>query len=119
MELYTAWWPARFKRVIGRLSKNGKVLEDIFTLIPYQHENGYMSLTLSHVDSAAFSVDKNNMRIVYNIKKKTLEFLRPLEDFKPVNVKHLIEQYKQVTASILISEESFGPEPSTKSKIIV
>ena len=106
MKLYTAWWPERFKRVIGKLSKNGKVLEDIFACVPFPMEE-QMIVVLSHIDNVAFSIDKYNQRITYDVKVKKLDQLRPLDDFHPSNIKHLEKQYIEATTSLFIPDEVF------------
>ena len=114
MILYTAWWPERFKRVIGRLDKRGKLLEDVFVVVPFPTEDGMMEI-LQHVDSVAFAIDKNNQRIVYDIKTKKLENLRPLDDFHPANISHIKSQYIQATTSLYIPDEMFDDD----KKIII
>jgi len=104
MELYTGFWTKRYKRVIGKLSKNKKILEDVFVCIPMPID-GQVLMELSHVDAVNFALDKHDQRIIYNIKVKEIDNLRSLNDFNQTNVKPLIKQYIEATTSLYVADD--------------
>ena len=95
MKLYTGFYGKRFKRVVGKLSKNGKILEDVLAVIPMPTEEGYFVSLLQHLDSTAFAIDSNGERIVINVRVKDLEDFRCLDHYHPGNMKLIYEQYKK------------------------
>lgn len=103
--VYTGFYGKRFKRIIGKLSKNGKVLEDVFAVVPMPTEHGYFIGILVHLDTAEFSVDNKYNRIQIDVKKKHVEDLKPLSAFARSNVTALLDSYNKMTSIIELSRD--------------
>ena len=62
-------------------------------------------LQLQHLDTPAFSLDKNGNRIVKDIKCKEIEDMRPLSDFCEANIKQLLDDYLEITSILKFSSD--------------
>ena len=114
-DLYTGFYQKRYKRIVGKLSKCGTKLEDVFACVPFPYE-GRIAVVLQHLNNPAFSLDKDHKRIIIDVDIKELEDIKLLSEFCHDNISDVISQYIEATTNLIIPKEVIKDE---EGKIIV
>ena len=93
MKLYVGFYNKRFKRVIGKLSKNGKYLEDVVVVIPIPTQDGFFIPVLQHLDNSWFAYNSKNERIKIDVKVKELDDFHCIDYYNINNAQLLTKLY--------------------------